>query len=138
MGLSWAWFVTSASDDLHNRKATCLSGFLQGSRFWIFVYGLLALCLAALACVFFGVWRFLSRGKQPRRHVLISGAFGVGKHVAADLIGRLFGLLNNQIVAGGWRGRTGEVGQMQGREGLRVSLLTCAVVKSHGMTWLSL
>ena len=73
----------------------------------------------------------LSRGKQPRRHVLISGAFGVGKHVAADLIGRLFGLLNNQIVAGGWRGRTGgEVGQMQGREG--------AAVKSHGMTWLSL
>ncbi|CAJ1457925.1 unnamed protein product, partial [Effrenium voratum] len=41
----------------------------------------------------------LKEGKQPRRHVLISGAFGVGKHVAADLIGRLFGLLNNQIVA---------------------------------------
>ena len=38
-------------------------------------------------------------GKQPRRHVLISGAFGVGKHVAAELIGRLFGLLNNQLVA---------------------------------------
>lgn len=31
--------------------------------------------------------------------MLISGAFGVGKHVAAELIGRLFGLLNNQLVA---------------------------------------
>ena len=41
----------------------------------------------------------LALGKQPRRHVLISGAFGVGKHVAAELIGRLFGLLNNQLVA---------------------------------------
>eukprot|EP00435_Cladocopium_sp_Y103_P021909 s3083_g5.t1 len=41
----------------------------------------------------------LKEGKQPRRHVLISGAFGVGKHVAAELIGRLFGLLNNQLVA---------------------------------------
>ena len=42
---------------------------------------------------------FFHSGKQPRRHVLISGAFGVGKHVAAELIGRLFGLLNNQLVA---------------------------------------
>ncbi|CAE7223281.1 spoVK [Symbiodinium microadriaticum] len=41
----------------------------------------------------------LKEGKQPRRHVLISGGFGVGKHVAAELIGRLFGLLNSQLTA---------------------------------------
>ncbi|CAE8651382.1 unnamed protein product, partial [Polarella glacialis] len=41
----------------------------------------------------------LKEGKQPRRHVLISGAFGVGKRSAAELLGRLFGLLSSQINA---------------------------------------
>jgi len=37
--------------------------------------------------------------KQPRRHVLVSGAFGVGKRFAAELIGRLYALLSSQISA---------------------------------------
>ncbi|CAE7538852.1 spoVK [Symbiodinium sp. CCMP2456] len=41
----------------------------------------------------------LKEGKQPRRHVLTSGGFGVGKHVAAELICRLFELLNHQLTA---------------------------------------
>lgn len=41
----------------------------------------------------------MKEGKQPRRHVLVSGAFGTGKHFAAELIGRLFGLLNSRLKA---------------------------------------
>lgn len=41
----------------------------------------------------------LKEGNFPRRHVLISGAFGVGKRVAAELIGRLFGLISKQLKA---------------------------------------
>eukprot|EP00927_Polykrikos_kofoidii_P040267 TRINITY_DN34456_c0_g1_i1.p1 TRINITY_DN34456_c0_g1~~TRINITY_DN34456_c0_g1_i1.p1 ORF type:complete len:1702 (-),score=292.40 TRINITY_DN34456_c0_g1_i1:339-5444(-) len=42
----------------------------------------------------------LKEGKQPRRHVLISGHFGVGKRYATELIGRLFALLSGNISGG--------------------------------------
>lgn len=70
-------------------------------------------------------------GKQPRRHVLISGAFGVGKHVAADLIGRLFGLLNNQLVAGGSE-RLASSGQAAVRLGSRVRLAAWQDAENRG------
>eukprot|EP00929_Paragymnodinium_shiwhaense_P059543 TRINITY_DN29823_c0_g1_i1.p1 TRINITY_DN29823_c0_g1~~TRINITY_DN29823_c0_g1_i1.p1 ORF type:complete len:1556 (+),score=419.81 TRINITY_DN29823_c0_g1_i1:134-4801(+) len=41
----------------------------------------------------------LKEGKQPCRHVLISGAFGTGKRYAADFIGRLFSLLASRMTA---------------------------------------
>eukprot|EP00931_Biecheleriopsis_adriatica_P119606 TRINITY_DN9482_c0_g1_i1.p1 TRINITY_DN9482_c0_g1~~TRINITY_DN9482_c0_g1_i1.p1 ORF type:complete len:1700 (-),score=447.62 TRINITY_DN9482_c0_g1_i1:54-5153(-) len=41
----------------------------------------------------------LKEGKQARRHVVISGAFGTGKHFAAQLICRLFSLLNGALNA---------------------------------------
>jgi len=42
----------------------------------------------------------LKEGKQPKRHVLISGHFGVGKKFAAKLIGKLFALLSGNVTGG--------------------------------------
>eukprot|EP00928_Gymnodinium_smaydae_P088713 TRINITY_DN72776_c0_g1_i1.p1 TRINITY_DN72776_c0_g1~~TRINITY_DN72776_c0_g1_i1.p1 ORF type:complete len:1670 (+),score=274.26 TRINITY_DN72776_c0_g1_i1:66-5075(+) len=39
----------------------------------------------------------LKEGKTSRRHVIVSGAFGVGKRFAAEMIGRLFNLLNSNL-----------------------------------------